>query len=511
MMKQTLPRKLLLMAILIGVCFWVGGCTSMEGKRDKFLVQGKELYQKGDYIRARLQFRNALQIDPKFAEGYLWLGKTELRLNSFQGAFGSLSKAVELKPDQIEAQVLLGQMFLMMRKLDEAEAKANLVLKKEPENAEGLLLAASLAMVRDQNQKALDLLGSVRRLKPQEINAYLLQSLVEVKQKEPEAAAKTLEEGLKANPKAIELYLARANLADRQKQFEVGEATLLKALALAPKDKRLQTELVRHYISAEQWDKAEVTLRRHLSQEPDKEAHAAELASFLANRGRLKEAEQTLKDFVSTHPQNYNARFALADFYLSMRRGAKAVKILQEIAADDPDGPKGVMARNRLAALRLSQGHIEDAEKLVAGVLKDNPKDMDAIRLQGQIALLKKDGLKAVNNFRIIVQDQPKNPEAWLLLARAHKLQGELEQAKEKAAKALEVKPDFLEARNFLYGLFLEAKDYDGAIQAIKGALRANDKDTSNLIALGDIYVLKGDYVQAQNTFQKVVIFGFQK
>ena len=511
MWKQGLPRKWVLVGILLGVIFWVGGCTSMEGKRDNFLAQGKELYEKGDYIRASLQFRNALQIDPKFAEGYLWLGKTDLKLKKFQGAFGSLSKAVELNPDLIEAQVMLGQLFLMARKLDEAEAKANLVLKKEPENSEGLLLAASLAIARDQSQKALDLLTRVQRLKPQEINAYLLQSLVQVKQKDPEAAAKTLEKGLQANPKAIQLYLVRANLADRQKQFEVGEATLLKALALDPKDKRLQTELVRHYVTAAQWDKAEETLRGYLSQEPDNEVHAKELASLLANRGRPKEAEQTLKDFVSAHPQNYDARFALADFYLSMHRGTKAVKTLQQIAADDPSGPKGVKALDRLAALRLTQGHIDEAEKLVAGVLKDNPKDMDAVRLQGQIALFKKDGLKAVNDFRIIVQDQPKNPEAWLLLARAHKLQGDLEQAKEKVAKALELKPDFLEARNFFYGLFLEAKDYDGAIKAIKGALRANDKDISNLISLGDVYVLKGDYVQAQNTFQKVVNLDPQK
>ncbi len=511
MWKHVLTRKWVLVGILLGVIFWVGSCTSMEGKRDKFLAEGKELYEKGDYIRASLQFRNALQIDPKFAEGYLWLGKTDLKLKSFQGAFGSLSKAVELNPDQLEAQIMLGQLFLAARKLDEAEAKANLVLKKEPENSEGLLLAASLAIARDQGQKALDLLASVQRLKPHEINAYLLQSLVQVNQKDSEAAAKTLEKGLQANPEAIQLSLARANLADRQKQFEVGEATLLKALALAPKDTRLQTELIRHYVTAAQWDKAEETLRGYLSQEPDKEEHAKDLAALLAKQGRSKEAEQTLKDFVSAHPQNYNARFVLADFYLSVRRGTQAVKVLKQIAADDPSGPKGVMALDRLAALRLTQGHIDEAEKLVAGVLKDNPKDMDAVRLQGQIALLKKDGLKAVNNFRIIVQDQPKNPEAWLLLARAHKLQGEQEQAKEKVAKALELKPDFLPARNFLYGLFLEAKDYDGAIQAIKGALRANDQDTANLISLGDVYILKGDYVQAQNTFQRVVNLDPQK
>ena len=511
MREKSLVCKWVLLALGLWVILGLAACTSMEGKRNNFQAQGKELYQKGDYIRARLQFRNALQIDPKFAEGYLWLGKTEMKLNNFPGAFGSLSKAVELQPEQMEAQVLLGQIFLMARKPEEAQAKADLVLKKEPENPEALLLSATVAMTRDQNEKALDLLGKVQRLKPQETNAYLLQSIVQIRQRDTEAAANTLEEGLKANPKAVELYLARATLADRQKQFEVGEATLLKAMAFSPKEPRLQGELVRHYLVAGQWDKAEETLRGYLRQEPDKERYALELASFLVNRGRVKEAEQTLKDFVSAHPQNYNARFALVDFYLSMRRGAQAVKILQEIAAEDPNGPKGVRARNQLAALRLTQGHLEEADSLVAGVLKDNPKDMDALRLQGQIALLKKDGLKAVTNFRILTQDQPKDPEGWLLLAQAHKLQGEIEQAKEKAAKALELKPDFLRARSFLYGLFLEAKDYDGAIQAIKGYLKFNDKDVANLIALGDVYVLKRDYAQAQNTFQSVVNLDPQK
>lgn len=505
MRKKGLPRKWVLVGILLWVVFLVGGCTSMEGKRDKFLAQGKELYQKGDYVRASLQFKNSLQIDPKFAQGYLWLGKSEFKLNKFQGAMGSLLKAVELNPDLIEAQVLLGQLFLAGRKLDEAEAKVNLALKKEPENPEALLLAASLAAVRDQSQKALDLLAKIRKLDPHKVQAYLLQSMIQARQKDLEAAANTLEEGLKANPDSSELSLARASLADSQKQFEVGEATLLKAIGLAPKNNRLQSELVRHYMAAAQWDKAEETLRRYLGQEPDKEVHAKELAAFLVNRGRPKEAEQVLSDFVNSHPKNFNARFDLADFYLSMRRGAKAIKVLQEIAAEEPSGPKGVQARVRLAALRLAQGHVDEAETLVNGVLKDNPKDMEAIRLQGQIAFLKKDGLKAVNNFRIIAQDQPKNHEAWLLLARAHKLQGESEQAKEKAAKALELKPDFLEARSFLYSLYIEAKDFDGAMQAIKGYLKFNDKDAFNLIALGEVYLHKGDQAQAQATFQKVV------
>jgi tetratricopeptide (TPR) repeat protein len=351
----------------------------------------------------------------------------------------------------------------------------------------------------------LDLLQKVSRLNPQKIQVYLLESLIQAKRQDNAAAAKALEEGLKANPKALELYLARASLADSQKQFELGEAALLQAIALAPDNARLQTELVRHYVTAGQWDKAEQTLRRNLSLEPDKEAHAKDLAAFLVNRKRPKEAEQVLKDFVKSHPQNYQARFALADYYLSIRRVALAAKILQQIAADDAGGPKGIEARERLAAIRLAQGETEEAEKLVNGVLKDNPKDIAAIRLQGEIALIKKDGLKAVNNFRLLTQDSPKNPEVWLLLARAHRLQGEQELAKEKAVTALQLKPDFLQARAFLYGLFLEKKDYAGALQTIKGYLRSNDKDVYNLTALGEVYILQGDYAQAQEAFQKIV------
>lgn len=497
-------KAALLVAVWLAAVF-LSGCASMEKKRDNFVSHGKKLYQEGDYLRARVQFKNALQIDPKFGEAYLWLGKTELRLNNPRNAFGAFSQAVALNPQLTEAHILLGQILVMARRLEDAEAKVKLALEQEPKNPEALLLAASLAMAQEQTQKALDLLAEVRRLEPGKPVTYLMQSAIEVKQRQPEAAAATLEAGLKANPKALELYLARARLADAQRQFEQGEATLLQVVALEPKNTNLQAELARHYGLAGQWDKAEQALRRNLTLEPDKEVHVLELTRFLASRGRQNDAEQTLKEFVSQYPDNFPARFALADFYLTMRREGKGAKVLQEIVAQDPDGPKGVQAKNVLARLRLSRADLKEAETLVAGVLKDNPKDMTAIQTQGLIALAKNDGLGAVNSFRIITQDQPQNQEAWLLLARAHLLNKEPEQAREKAKKALELKPDYLEARTFLYNLYLEAKDYDGAIQIIRSYLRFNDKDIFNLSALGDAYAFKGDYAQARATFQKIV------
>ena len=360
-------------------------------------------------------------------------------------------------------------------------------------------------MAQSQSQKALEVLAEVRRLDPGKISAYLMEAAILAKEKKLEEAGAILEQGIKANPKALNLYVARAGLADNQKQFEVGESFLLKAIELEPKNTGLYNQLVRHYVTARQQDKAEAALRQSVSLDPDSEKPVIMLARFLVSQGRRQDAEKTLKDFIKGHPDNYPARFGLAEFYLALQRQGQAGQVLEEIIKLDPDGLKGVQAKNELARLQLAQNHIDAAEKLANEVLKNHPKDMNATETRGIIALQKKDGLTAVNSFRLLTQDRPQDPQAWLLLARANLLNKEGGQAKDNAKKALELKPDFMDARKFLYGMFLDDKDYDGAIATIQGYLRLNDKDIVNLISLGEVYALKGDYAQARATFQKII------
>ena len=494
---------LILVALVLATCLLA--CTTMEEKRDKFMAQGQAAFEKGDFITARLHFKNALQIDLQWAEGYLWLGKTELRLNNPRGAFGALSKAVELKPELTDAQITLGNFLLLAKKTDEAEVKANFVLEKEPENTDALMLKAGVALVREKPAQTLDLLAQVRRLDPAKVQAYLNQSVIEAREKKPEAAAATLEAGLKANPQATALYVARARLALEQKQYDQAEAFLKKAEAIAPKDLGILNELARLYILEQQWDKAEETLRRQAALEPDKEGPVVALAQFLARRGQFDKGEKVFEDFLEKHPENHQARIDLANFYLAHRKFGPGMKLLQTIAAEDFTGPTGLKAKGELAALYLGRGQQDEADKLVQDILKNNPKDMIGLKLQGLIALTQKNGLKAVNSFRILTQDQPQNPENWLLLARAHLVGKEEVLAKEAAKKALNLKPDYGEAQAFLYGIFFNGKDYDTVINLIKEYLRADEQNLANWGYLGDAYVLKGDEKEARAAFQKMI------
>ncbi|MFZ2087111.1 MAG: tetratricopeptide repeat protein, partial [Desulfobaccales bacterium] len=396
-------------------------------------------------------------------------------------------------------------LYLLGKNQDEAEAKATLVLAKDPKNIDALMLSAGLALSREQPQKAVEILTKIRELDPKKIEAYLMQSAIDMQQKKPEAAAALLDEGIKANPQSLPLYLAKARLAETQKQFDVAESVLKKAEEISPKDIKIQDELVRLYVLKRQVDKVEEALRRKVALEPDKEAHVAALARFLTEKGQADEGEKVLKEFVAKHPEDNQAKFALANFYLAQRKFGRGEQVLTEIVEKNPTGPVGIQAKGQLAVIRLAQGRQEETEKLVGEILKENPKDMTALKLQGLVALTKKDGLKAVGNFRILTQDQPQNHESWLLLARAHQVSQEKQLSKEAAKKALDIKPDYPDARAFLYGLYIQDKEFDALIKVIKDYLRGNDKDIANWGSLGDVYILKGDDKEARAAYQKMI------
>jgi len=61
-------------------------CGSVEERRDKFFQKGQLLFEKGDYVKARLEFKNAIQIDPKFAKGYYMVGLCAYQLRNWSEA-----------------------------------------------------------------------------------------------------------------------------------------------------------------------------------------------------------------------------------------------------------------------------------------------------------------------------------------------------------------------------------------------------------------------------------------
>ena len=74
---MTYCRMVKLFALLAALLML--SCSGPEEKKMKFFERGKTLYEQGDYVKARLEFKNSLQLDPKFAEAYYMLGLVALK------------------------------------------------------------------------------------------------------------------------------------------------------------------------------------------------------------------------------------------------------------------------------------------------------------------------------------------------------------------------------------------------------------------------------------------------
>ena len=144
--------------VLLLITSLLTACGGKEERKAKYLEKGKAYLTEKNYDKAEIELKNVLQIDPKTAEAYLYLGEISERKRDWRKAFGNYNKASELDPELIEPRIHLAQIYLIqagtLRARDDEEAAANTmglvqeqikeIQARDPENLEGLALEASL-------------------------------------------------------------------------------------------------------------------------------------------------------------------------------------------------------------------------------------------------------------------------------------------------------------------------------------------------------------------------------
>ena len=102
------------------------------------------------YDSAIIQFRKAIQIDPKFAEAHYQLAEADLKLSHNQDAFREMSSTVELDPNNFKARVALGGMYLASGShfYSNAEEQARYDVDHDPNNPEGYILLGNVLLAQ---------------------------------------------------------------------------------------------------------------------------------------------------------------------------------------------------------------------------------------------------------------------------------------------------------------------------------------------------------------------------
>ena len=103
-------------AVFFSLVAVLGGCSLDPQKgKVKYLESGKRYLKAGKYQEASIQFRNALKLDPRFAEAYYQLAQADLSLKQWNGAVAALRQTIDLDPQRVDAHVDKGRLYLASR------------------------------------------------------------------------------------------------------------------------------------------------------------------------------------------------------------------------------------------------------------------------------------------------------------------------------------------------------------------------------------------------------------
>ena len=188
------------------------------------------------------------------------------------------------------------------------------------------------------------------------------------------------------------------------------------------------------------------------------------------------------KEFPSGH-------LLAGDFYLLRLREFELAK--QQYEAGMAAAPKDkAVYQKRLVELYANTGKSAEANQMVDALLKDNPKDTDAIAMHAALQL-SSGKPEQVNQAAIDLQSLvAKNPNNHLLrfnYARAllAKNPAQIEPARLQLEDAIKTRPDFVAARELLARIYLVKQDATKALQVSDELLQLDKNNlTGHLTSL---------------------------
>src|SRR5271170_4555284 len=103
------------------VLMFLSSCSTDPNKQKlKYLNSGAKYLKQNKLQEAVVQFRNAIQIDPRFADAHYQLARAYLGLKNPEAAYRELMETVTLAPQNSEAQLQIATLLIGWHQYDQA-------------------------------------------------------------------------------------------------------------------------------------------------------------------------------------------------------------------------------------------------------------------------------------------------------------------------------------------------------------------------------------------------------
>jgi len=417
--------KVVLLSFFVMV---VASCGGKEERKADYLEKGKAYLADNNLKKARIEFKNVLQIDPKYAEAYFYMGQLEEKNKELRRAVGFYKKAIELDPKYIQPKIELSRIFILVgtkEYIDQAKELLNEALLLDKNNLEVKLVNATIEYKTGNKANAIKKMEKIVFKDFSLKKGVSLLAAIYDQNGAKDKAIDLLEKGAAANKDDISLKLSLAKVYASADKLVKAEKELLDIIKLDSEDIGYRVVLSKFYTATKENNKAEKVLRDAIAIDDEDVKRHLLLVEFLSKNKGIREAEKELLSIIKNNSDVYEYKFSLSELYLKEGNSDKVKEVLNSIIDEKTHEVEGFKARTRLAKVFFSEKNIPQANKLLEAVLTEYPNDTDALFVSSKISIINKNAQEAINGLRTVLKNQPTNVEASKLLSAAHQMLNE--------------------------------------------------------------------------------------
>ena len=366
---------------------------------DRSLAQAVAEHRAGHLREAAALYRQALQKTPNDAQALALYGQCLLAIGSLEPAAIVLGRAAAADPDNVAIHVELGHLLQDLGRLPAAVQSFRRALRLQPEAAE---ILSDLASALKAQGRLADAVANLRRavaLRPELAALHLNLGNAMKATGDLAGAAASYREALRLDPglaqahnnlgsllhdrgelaaaaaaltRAVELDPTYAGahgnlglLRCAQGELDAAEASCRRAVALEPAAAVAHYNLALVLKARRRYGDEAASLREAIRLDPDFAAAHANLAAALLDLGRPDLAEASLRRALLLDDKAAASHLLLANALCELGRLDEAAAAAKRAGAIEP-GPAVDAA---LAQIRLQQGLVDEAIKLLAGAV----------------------------------------------------------------------------------------------------------------------------------------------
>ncbi|MEM8792711.1 MAG: tetratricopeptide repeat protein [Pseudomonadota bacterium] len=350
----------------------------------------------------------------------------------------ALVELIDTAENRLDLQLMLAKYDVEIGDSDRAIEDLTALIAEEPLGANRARIALSRIYYNEANIEAADrLVEAALAEDPLDIEALSLLAARQIDDEDLEVAVQTIRKGLNEAPNDVRLLQLAGRAQELLGNLDLANDRLASAVRASDFDVDVAERYVQFLLRLDRVTAAEAVLADAVRRKPG-DRDLLDLLGF--TRIRLEDwlgAEAAAEALRQYDPERAQQLYAAV--LLGQEKFDEGADLLRDLPRDERRRAASVAA---LMQTYLREGELDQAIAFLEELLTENPDDLQALGLRGNIYIVERKYAEAEEKYRRILEIDPGNGGAHSALSRLYAVTGEREKSEEALMAGLSASPD---------------------------------------------------------------------